>query len=625
MALVTLLVLGTGLLAQAQSKSLFWRRFDVDITVLENGDLRVREVQEIVFTSGSFTQGFRYWPMDRLDAITDLAVSEPGHVYTPGQGTYQFRTYREGGDFYIEWYFPPVQDASRTYTLEYTVKGAFRVYEGGDQVYWKAVYADRDFSVQSSTVTVHLPAAFSPEEVKFESYGASAVGELVDGQTVVFRSAGEVRPGQELEVRVQFPHGVVQAVKPEWQEAFDREREYDERWRPVVNLGLGALGVLLLVAGPLAVVLLWYTRGRDVPVEMVAEYIPEPPSALPPGVVGALVDESADMEDIVATLVDLARRGVIRMEEVKEPGFLGIGERRDYEFYRLGSEEGLRPYEVHLLERLFGPRDRRRLSDLKEKFYTAIPEIKKLLYKELVEEGLFPRSPESTRAIYLGLGIAGLVVAVGAFILLSALLSAYADATFCPSAGLAVTAVVTLIAARFMPRKTAKGSEEAAKWKAFRRYLDGIEKYTNLKESTDIFDAYLPYAIAFGLEKGWVRKFAEVGAPAPTWWGPYYPTYGPTGLPRPAGGSPEALGRPGGLGAPAHTSEGGGLPSLEGASEGMFRSLESMSNGLFSMLESASRTLTSAPAPKGGGGGGGWSGGGGGGGGGSGGGGGGFR
>ena len=72
-------LVGVGTLTlQAQSKAFFWRAFDVDIWVLDNGDLRIREVQEIEFTSGSFSFGFRSWPMDRLEAIADLSVSEPG-------------------------------------------------------------------------------------------------------------------------------------------------------------------------------------------------------------------------------------------------------------------------------------------------------------------------------------------------------------------------------------------------------------------------------------------------------------------------------------------------------------------------------------------------------------------
>src|SRR4029079_14035782 len=74
--------------------------------------------------------------------------------------------------------------------------------------------------------------------------------------------------------------------------------------------------------------------------------------------------------------------------------------------------------------------------------------------------------------------------------------------------------------ARYMPRKTPKGSEAAARWNAFRRYLEHIEKYTNVAESKEQFEKYLPYAVAFGIDKTWVEKFARVNTPAPRWYTP---------------------------------------------------------------------------------------------------------
>ena len=67
-----------------------------------------------------------------------------------------------------------------------------------------------------------------------------------------------------------------------------------------------------------------------------------------------------------------------------------------------------------------------------------------------------------------------------------------------------------------MPRKTPAGAEAAAKWRAFRNYLDSIERYEKLDEAQGIFDRYLPYAIAFGLESSWVDKFSRVPTASPT-------------------------------------------------------------------------------------------------------------
>ena len=67
---ILLATLAAGLLAagtaQAQTQSLYWERFDVNLTVLESGDFVVEEVQTIVFTSGQFHAGYRNVPMSRV-------------------------------------------------------------------------------------------------------------------------------------------------------------------------------------------------------------------------------------------------------------------------------------------------------------------------------------------------------------------------------------------------------------------------------------------------------------------------------------------------------------------------------------------------------------------------------
>jgi hypothetical protein len=57
----------------------------------------------------------------------------------------------------VEWWLPPTIDASRMFVLRYTEQGPIRVYDAGDQLQWKAVYADRDGPTEATTVIVHLP------------------------------------------------------------------------------------------------------------------------------------------------------------------------------------------------------------------------------------------------------------------------------------------------------------------------------------------------------------------------------------------------------------------------------------------------------------------------------------
>jgi uncharacterized membrane protein YgcG len=368
----------------------------------------------------------------------------------------------------------------------------------------------------------------------------------------------------------------------------------------------------MLLGGPIAVYLLWYKRGRDVPVGVVPEYISEPPDDLPAPLVGTLVDEKADLLDIISTITDLGRRGVLRMEEQKKEGFLGIGSGREYTFHLVDDSNATRSYERTLLKGIFGKKTERRMADLRQQFYTYIPTLQNELYNEVVQAGLFPDNPNTTRRKWMGLGVAGLILS---FILSCGLLAAlgdYSSLAVCPGVALIATAIGLIFVAQHMPRKTARGAEEAAKWLAFKRYLQTIEKHGDLAEVKDKFEEFLPYAIAFGLERSLINKFKAVEAPAPAWWGPVFMPYPVYGYPHHGGtmsgssaGSAGAGGPPGPL-----AGEGGSMPTLTGMSEGVGASLASMSDGLGAMLSSASSTLTSTPPAQSSSSSGGWSGGG---------------
>jgi len=232
---ITALFLGLAGVVQAQGKTYIWDRLDVDITVLENSYIRIVETQQFTYTSGEFRFGYREIPTDRLESIADVEVWEGDRQYQRGHGgDYSYETfYNDDGDFVIKWYYPGYRDSTHTYTIKYTVKGGLRFYEEGDQLFWKAVFPDRDVPVLASVVTVHLPAAFDPDDLVIAAYGGGR-DEREDvriqntGSEVVF-STGRTWPDEELEVRVQFPHGVVQGAPAAWQAGYDRKADYDDK------------------------------------------------------------------------------------------------------------------------------------------------------------------------------------------------------------------------------------------------------------------------------------------------------------------------------------------------------------------------------------------------------------
>lgn len=588
--------------AAQDGRSLRWDRYDVTVDNIDTAAnrFRVTETYLITVERGPFSFGFAEIPQSRLDRIADVAVYEnrvplqPSCAGTPGT----FCAHDEGDNFTIQYYFTsPMQSGNRReFVIRYTVDGALRSYEGGDQLYWVAVPADLSFPVLASTVQVIMPADRPPQLIA--SY-PDTWAQSVEGNTATWQSPGAVPRGQKFEVRVQYEHDP-RMKKPAWQAAYDREQTYKEKWQPLISLGIVGLSVLLLIGGVLFVLVRYQSRGRDPQALVVPEYLADPPSDERPGVVGVLLDERADMKDIMATLVDLARRGYVVIEQEEKGGLAGMFGGSEFTFHRTSDiTADLRPFEQTLLRGLFpGNREKTTLSQLRAKFYTHIPAIKRQLYDELVQQGYFKRSPETTRALWTwgGVGLVG-IAALGFWLSLAATL--ISPFMMCLPLSLGVVGLSMAVTGQFMPAKTAKGSQEAARWRAFRRYLDNLEQYGGVEGVAQKFEMALPYAIAFGIERELVRKLAPALTAMPGW---YFPTY--VGGPWHGGYRPGQPLRP--LSRPQAGGMGdfslGGPGGLDDMSRSFTEGLNAMSSGLTRMLNDASRVMSSRPQSSGSGG-----------------------
>jgi len=614
--------------AFAQAKSARYANYDVAFDVRPDGTVDVVEDQLVAFESGPFKTGYVTLETRGAESIEVTGVAEPdlGTVYTvasSGESPGTYRVSDTGDEIEVRWWFADATDARRRFEVRYTLHGALRFYEGGDQLWWKAIRPERPL-VEGGQVTVSLPAD-GPGPDKAVGYrlpsGAEIPMRLVDEHTAALELP-ELPSGDEVEVRVQWPHGAIAGTPSAFQPGFDASRAGEQALidatgdptRALVNIVAALLALLVGVGGLVGLYVMWYTRGRDEPVDLPVDYLAEPPSDLPPGVVGTLVDERGDLRDVLATLIDLARRGELVMEERVEKGFMGFGERRDFVFRSTRTGAPLTRYEELVLDGVFDGRDVRELSDLKNEFYSRLPEIQGALYEAAVDEGLFASDPEGTRTRYSLLAVLGFV-ATGLVLVGGMVAAQFAPAILCLPVSLGIVSAGALVVARYMPRKTPAGAEAAARWAAFKRYLANIEQYRDLTEASDIFERYLPYAIAFGLDQEWIAVFAKVDADVPPWYMPW-PHGGGYGRPWVDwGGGPSTLEGPGpgtgGAGA-GRGGSAGPAGSLGRASTALGGGLSSMSTGLASMLNTAAVVMTSRPAPQGGSGlsGGSWSGGG---------------
>ncbi|MCL4532334.1 MAG: DUF2207 domain-containing protein, partial [Actinobacteria bacterium] len=245
--------------AAAAPQPPYFQHFDVDVALQQNGDFVVTENQTALFGSQTVHHGFRAIPMDRVEQISDVTVSEQRLQYQQagtssglqakqeGENTHitlqvgnanpeapnTYAVERKDGNLNIDWWFPSTANAARSFTVRYRVVGGLRYYSGGDQLYWKAIYADRPYTVGTSRVTVHFPADLSSDKVKMAAYPEQlgVQGRLTDPRTVVFDTQN--LPAETgLEVRVQFPHGLVAGQAHAWQAGADRTAWFRDTAKP---------------------------------------------------------------------------------------------------------------------------------------------------------------------------------------------------------------------------------------------------------------------------------------------------------------------------------------------------------------------------------------------------------
>ncbi|NIU87569.1 MAG: DUF2207 domain-containing protein, partial [Nitrosopumilaceae archaeon] len=66
----------------------------------------------------------------------------------------------------------------------------------------------------------------------------------------------------------------------------------------------------------------WRNKGKDPEARGVIAVKYEPPENLAPAEAGTLIDERANMMDVTSTVIDLAVRGYLRIEELSTTKFL---------------------------------------------------------------------------------------------------------------------------------------------------------------------------------------------------------------------------------------------------------------------------------------------------------------
>ena len=515
--------------ARAQAGAERIASYDVDIRVEANGSMLVTEVIDYDF-GASQRHGIlrdvpvrlrhdgrydRVYPLDVLSVEASQGTPDEFEEETVGR----YRRIKIGDP-------DETITGAHRYTIRYRVEGPLNGFEDHDELYWNAVGGEWDVGIERATARVSVPGAITGVACFSGPVGSSlACSESGQDGGLARFSQSQLTPHSALTVVVGFRKGAVPTPVPVLEERWTFARAFE-----VTPVMAGAsLAMLSAVLGGLAV-LLWRS-GRDArfsgsPVDVAfgsdtaqeqrvgllertptpVEFVP--PDGLRPGQVGTLVDERANPLDVTATIVDLAVRGHLRIEEIPKQGWFG---KPDWKMTKLEKAEELRRYERSLLDGLFEGGDEVKLSDLRNTFAARLETVQDHLYDDAVEQGWFRTRPDKIRARWIGLGIVALVLSAAVV----ALTAAFTHLGLLP-VPLLVGAVVVLAAASRMPRRTAKGTGTLRRVQGFRRFIEESEaERARFAEHQGLFSEYLPYAIVFGATERWAKAFAGLDGQLP--------------------------------------------------------------------------------------------------------------
>ena len=507
LVLLFLTLAATAPLAAQRSYSI--ERFDAQIRVNRDASVDVTETITARFV-GSWNGLYRTIPVKYRTPQGlnwTLGVSLRSAQDDAGRNL-RTETSRQGAYVKYKVWIPGAADADRTLVLHYHATNGLRFFDEHDELYWNVTGDEWEVAIRAATAEIELPPGTpGVRAIAFNGvYGSTARDATVaiDGNLV----------------RIVMPHPL----------------EYHEGLTAVVGWNKGVVtqpSVLARLWGtarsnwPLAIPIpvflfafrRWWRRGRDPRRRPIAVQY-EPPAGVSPAEAGTLLDNSADMRDITATLVDLAVRGYLRIEEQQNPKLFGLfGGGTSYTLHRLKTADGLAPHERAVFDGIFASHgDLVPLNELKDEFYRQLTPIRDAIFTQLTGSGFYQNRPDKVKQTWMGCGIGfALLIGIGgAFVAAAFLLT---PVSFVIAA--VVSAIILVIFAQIMPARTEAGTRALEQVLGFEEFLRRVEA-EHLKRviigHPELFDKYLPYAMAFGVEQQFARAFEGIYTQAPQWY-----------------------------------------------------------------------------------------------------------
>jgi uncharacterized membrane protein YgcG len=557
---VLLLAPGAGFAAERISS------FHADIDVYPDGSMNVTETISVWAEGQAIKRGiYRDLPTIYKDsfggrvnvAYTQIAVlrdgrAEPHHQTALSNG---IRIYIGDKDRFLK-------KGAYTYTLSYRTERQLGFFDDHDELYWNVTGNGWRFPIESAGATVRLPSSVAGASVRLEAYTGAAGAKGQDFEATLdaeasaqFRTTRALAGGEGLTIVVSWPKGHVREPS-----ARQRLSWFVEDNGSFIAGGAG-LAILLIYY-----MLAWSRVGRDPrPGIVIPRY--EPPKGYSPASMRFVARMGYDNRTFSAALINLAVKGHLIIH-----GYDG-----EYSLERVPGASGpLAPGESALLRHLFVEGDRLALERSHHKRIKAAIRAHNLSLQADYEKRYFkinlgytvlgglisvlaligvvimvPKVAEMAAAAFMVVWLSGWTF--GVFALGRAVFAAWRNADgFIGRTGaifitlfalpflggevvgivflakfVGIGLVVTLLLLIFvnwvfyelMKAPTRLGRKLLDEVEGFRDYLTVAEgqelRFKHPPDKTpELFERYLPYALALDVEEIWGDKFSEVIAKA---------------------------------------------------------------------------------------------------------------
>jgi uncharacterized membrane protein YgcG len=493
--------------------------------------------------------GNRYRVGFEIMAVTRDGEIEPYHMESRSNGV---RIYMGDKNVFL-------RRGEYTYAITYRTNRQLGFFADHDELYWNVTGNDWAFPIDNASARVHLPTSIPLASIRLEAYtgrfGAKGTdyGAKVDiDGNAYFEVTRPLARQEGLTIVVMWPKGHIAepALADELSYLFNDNR----------HLAVIAAGIALLLAYYL---LVWVKVGKDPEAGVIMPQYTAP-KEFSPASMRFVRRMGYDHKTFAAAIVNLAAKGFLTIEE----------DDSTYSLEKTGKNSvQMAPGEQALVSKLFGGRDaielvsanhgsiRRALEAHKnslkrnyEKIY-FLSNSAYLLPGVLISIGALiagalalPSGSEGFAAVFLTvwlsvwtIAVVGLVIAAvrswrnvsagGVGKALTATLFAipfvffegmglwmFAEATAISiGVALVLLVLVNMLFYHLLKAPTRVGRKLLDKIEGFRHYLqvaEGQQLKARLlpRKTLDLFEIYLPYALALDVEQHWTEQFAQVFA-----------------------------------------------------------------------------------------------------------------